>query len=148
MSSPVWTTPLVIGASICLGPLIGRALSRAFPPQEPVPNEYEILRSRYNNLNVAAQLASVAAIISSAYFLFSFVPSNTPWIVGVLFGWLVLAPVLLIALFTLPRGFARWREFWRFYELRYKINLRFLTPLYALLCLLGIISTAVMLQRL
>ena len=148
MSSPVWTTPLVIAASICLGPLIGRALSRAFPPQQPVPDEYEMLRSRYNGLNVAAQLVSVAAIISSAYFLFTFVPDNTPWVVGVVFGWLVIAPVLLIAIFTLPRGFAHWREFWRFYELRYKINLRFFSVLYTLLCLVGIISTAVMLQRL
>ena len=41
----------------------------------------------------------------------------------------------------------RWREFWQYYELHYQISLRFVTPVYALLCLLGVISTVVVLHR-
>jgi hypothetical protein len=99
-------------------------------------------------LEFSSQVFAIAAGIAAVCFLVALRPANTPWLVGVIFGWLVLAPVLLISLFTLPRGISRWREFWRFYELRYKISLRFLTPFYAMLCLLGVISTAVVLHRL
>src|SRR5262245_13669654 len=77
MSLPLWTTPLVIAASIYLGPRTGRALSAAFPPQQPVLLENERIRRPYYGLNVAAQLLSVAALISSAYFVYSLVPGNT-----------------------------------------------------------------------
>jgi hypothetical protein len=147
MSSPAWTTPVVIAASAFLAPLLARALSRAFPPQRPAWDQYEALRTHYNALEFSSQLVAVAAGISSVCFLIAVRPANTPWLIGVVFGWLVLAPVLLIALFTLPRGISRWREFWRFYELRYKISLRFLAPLYAMLCFVGIISTAVVLHH-
>jgi hypothetical protein len=148
MSSPLWTTPVVIAASALLTPLLGRALSHAFPPQHPAWDHYETLRKRYNALELLSQLAAVLAGIGSVCFLIAMRPPNTPWLVGIVFGWVVLAPILLIALLTLPRGIERWREFWRFYELRYKISLHFITPLYATLCLLGLVSTAVVLHRL
>jgi hypothetical protein len=54
---------------------------------------------------------------------------------------------LFVALCTIPRGVSHWREFWHYYEAHHQISLRFLTPLYVFLCLLGILSTAVVLQR-
>ena len=148
MSSPAWTTPLVISASAFLAPLLGRALSRTFPPQHPAWDQFEALQVRYNTLELASRLIAVAAIIGSVWFVIVAHPANPPWLAGFIFGWLVLAPVLLIALFTLARGVSCWREFWRFYELRYKISLHFLTPLYAMFCLLGIVSSAAVLHRL
>jgi hypothetical protein len=148
MSSPAWTTPVVIAASAFLAPLLGRALSRAFPPQHPAWDQYETLRRRYTALELSSQLAAMVAGIGAICFLIAVHAANTPWLVAVVFGWLALAPVLLIALFTVPRGVSCWRDFWRFYELRYRISLRFLTPLYVLLCLLGVISTTVVLHRL
>ena len=57
------------------------------------------------------------------------------------------AAMLFIAAFTLPHGLSCWREFWRFHERRYHITLRFLAPLYAALCALGLVSTAVLMSR-
>jgi hypothetical protein len=147
MSSPAWTTPLIISAFAFLAPLLARALSRAFPPRRLEPEYYDVLQARHNALEIRSRVFAVAGLIASVCFLIVWHPGNTPWLVGVIFGWAVLAPVLLIAACTLPKGFVRWHEFWRFYELRHKIRLRFLGLLYTLLCLVGLISTAVVLQR-
>ena len=62
-------------------------------------------------------------------------------------GWLVLAPVIIITVRTLPRGVAEWQEFWRYHELHHRISLTLLAPLYVLLGLLGIVSTFVIISR-
>jgi hypothetical protein len=130
-----------------LTPVIMRALARKFPARSGDPGECESLRRQYRRLELGSQLAALAGIIGLIALLILFHVGNTPWIVGAGFGWLVLAPVLLIAAFTLPRGVARWRDFWRFYELTYHVSLRFLAPLYVALCALGIVSTLALLSR-
>src|SRR5436309_15343367 len=147
MSSPAWTTPLVMAASALLTPLLMRAASRAFPPRRAAIASYDVLRPRYKPLELWSQLFAAIGGVGALCFLLFFRPSNTPWLVGVIFGWLVLVPLLFIAVCTLPRGISRWREFWQYYELHYQISLRFVTPVYALLCLLGVISTVVVLHR-
>jgi hypothetical protein len=139
-----WLSPF---APMVLTPIIMRALARKFPARAGDPKEYESLREQYRWLELGSQLAALAGIIGSIALLILFHVDNTPWIVGAGFGWLVLAPVLLIAGFTLPRGLACWREFWRFYELTYHISLRLLGPIYVALCALGIVSTLALLSR-
>jgi hypothetical protein len=140
-------TWLSLFAAMVLTPIIVRALARKFPAQAGDAVEYEALRQRYRWLEIASQLAALVGIVGSIALLTSLRVGNTPWIVGVGFGWLVLAPVLLIAAFTLPRGLACWREFWRFYELTYRISLRLLAPIYVALCALAIVSTVALLSR-
>ena len=136
-----------MAASALLAPFLMRAASRAFPPRDPVGGNYGSLRSRYKSIELWSQVFAVLGSGAAGLFFLILRCGNTPWLVGVVFGWLVLIPVLFIAVCTLPRGISRWREFWRYYELHYQLSLRFITPVYALLCLLGIISTLVVLQR-
>jgi hypothetical protein len=141
------TTWLPATAAMILTPIIMRALARRFPARPGTPGEYEVLRPQFRWLELASQLAALSGIIGSVTLLIALRAANTPWILGVAFGWAVLTPVLLVAAFTLPRGFICWREFWRFYELTYRTSLRFFAPLYIALCALGIISTAVLFSR-
>lgn len=148
MSSPPWTTPLVIAASALLTPLLMRTASRVFPPRRAAVASYDVLRPRYKAIALWSQLFAAIGGVGALCFLLFLRPGNTPWLVGVIFGWLILVPLLFIAVCTLPRGISRWLEFWQYYELHYQISLRFITPVFALLCLLGIISTLVVLHSL
>jgi hypothetical protein len=136
-----------MAASALLTPLLMRAASRAFPPRRAAIASYDLLRPRYKAIELWSQLFAAIGGVAAVCFLLALRPGNTPWLVGVIFGWLVLIPLLFIAVCTLPRGISRWREFWQYYELHYQISLRFVTPVYALLSLLGIISTVVVLHR-
>src|SRR5439155_14540345 len=126
-----WLAPF---AALVLTPVIMRALARAFPARPAQLAEYYSLRRRYRRLEVWSQLAAVAGLVGSIWIVIVLGVGNTPWIIGVGLGWLVLTPILVIALFTLPRGVERWRHFWRFYELTCHISLRFLAPVYAAFC--------------
>ena len=99
------------------------------------------------NVNVTRQLFALIGGVTAVWFVIALRPGNTPWLVGVIFGWLVLAPLLLVAACTLPRGLSRWHEFWQFYEMRYQISLRFLAPGCICVGSLGVVSTAVLLLR-
>ena len=128
-------------------PILVRALARKFPARASRPDEYQSLCPHYRWLEIASQVAAVLGIAGSITVLIALHVGNTPWLLGAAFGWAVLTPVLLIAVFTLPRGITHWREFWRFYELTYQTSLRFLAPIFVALCTLGIISTAVLFSR-
>jgi len=132
--------------ALIVTPLAVRALGRAVPPAPGNALHLESLRAQYRSLELWSQVAAVVGMIGAAASLF-IRAGDTPWLLGVIFGWLVLAPVLFVAISTLPRGVSHWRGFWRFYELSYGISLRLLVPVYALLCALGIVSTAVILSR-
>jgi hypothetical protein len=142
-----WTTLLVIAACAFLTPLLMRVFSRAFPPRRPPSEAYQLLQSRYNTIALGSQLFALIGGVAAVWFVIALRPGNTPWLVGVIFGWLVLAPVLLVAVCTLPRGVSRWREFWQFYEMRYQVSLRFLAPVYIFVGSLGVVSTAVLLRQ-
>jgi hypothetical protein len=137
-----------MAASALLTPLLMRAASRAFPPRRAAIASYDVLRPRYEAIELWSQLFAAIGGVAAVCFLLALRPNNSPWLVGVIFGWLVLVPLLFIAVSTLPHGISRWREFWQYYELHYRISLRFVTPVFALLSLLGIISTVVVLHSL
>jgi hypothetical protein len=130
-----------------LTPIILRALGRALPPRRADGPEYDSLFHRYRSLELWSQLAALVGMVGAVTFFILLRGGNTPWIVGLVLGWPVLVAILFIAAFTLPHGLSCWREFWRFYELRYHVTLRFFAPVYALLCALGVISTAVLTTR-
>jgi hypothetical protein len=146
-SDPDHAIALSIAASSVVVPLLVRGLSRMFPPSPAAPGELEPLRLRYrivSRWSVGSMIAILAAALITACFVRL---PNTIWLIPALFGWLVLAPVCIIALFTLPRGFGAWREYWRFYELDSRVSLRFAAPFYAILSGLAVVSTLVLLRR-
>jgi hypothetical protein len=72
---------------------------------------------------------------------------NNPWLIGAFFGWMVLIPVMIVFISTIPRGRVVWKDYWRYYELKNRLSLRFVTPVYVLLCILGIVSTIFVLMQ-
>jgi hypothetical protein len=142
-----WRIALSTFAATVFTPIIMHALSWALPPRSTGATDYGSLSNKYRSLELWSQFAAFAGIIGAGAFFILARIGNTPWILGLVFGWPVLVAVLFIATFTLPHGIGCWREFWRFYELRYHVTLRFFAPLYAALCALGLVSTAVLLFR-
>ena len=143
---PAWATPLAMAVAVIVMPLAIRALGRAVPPAPSDALRFESLRAQYRSLELWSHLVAVVGMVGAGAWVFTHA-GNTPWLLGVIFGWLVLAPVAFIAICTLPRGVSHWHGFWRFYELSYGISLRLLAPVYAFLCALGILSMTVILSR-
>ena len=100
-----------------LTPIITRALSRALPPLTSDTVNANSVGRTHRSLERWSQLAAVIGVVGAIAFLISLRVGNTPWLLGVVFGWPVLVAILFIGMFTLPHGLSRWREFWRFYEL-------------------------------
>ncbi|MBA3353207.1 MAG: hypothetical protein H0U23_12455 [Blastocatellia bacterium] len=148
MNDPgIWTRGLTYGATLVVTPLLLWALARAFPARQTFSAENHAIRSRHQSTETwSAIFGIVAAWLALAVMLAARV-GNTPWLVGVILGWVVLAPVMFIAARTLPRGVPYWREFWRFHETHSGIDLRLLAPVYAFMSLLGIVSTFVLVAR-
>jgi len=140
-----WRIALSTFTASVFTPIILRSLSRALPPRQNNAREYDSFF--YHSIELWSRLAAFIGIIGAVVFFILARIGNTPWIVGLVFGWPVLVAILFIAVFTLPHGLSCWREFWRFYERRYHITLRFLAPLYAALSALGLVSTAALLSR-
>jgi hypothetical protein len=122
-----------------------RLLSRIAPPSSLHRNRFDELRQAYNWIEKLSQVAALAGIVG-ALILLSLIKKNSFWILGVALGWMVIVPVLLIAVLTLPRGFAVWMDFWRFYELKYDLSLRLIIVVYLFLALVGIFSTVAFLK--
>ena len=61
-----------------------------------------------------------------------------PWLVGLALGNMVVLPTSVIAAITLPKGEARYREFWRFYEVKWGIGLRGIAWVYGAISVLWI----------
>ena len=141
------STALPLFAAIVLTPVVMLVLARLFPIRAANDLELRLLRRKYGWLGVIATVAVFVGMFVSIALIIALRVGNTPWMLGVVAGWLVLAPVLVIAAFTLPRGINRWREFWRYYELKYRISLGFIAPVYSAFSLIGIVSTVVLLLR-
>jgi len=63
------------------------------------------------------------------------------WAVGLMFGLMVGMHFLWICVATIPfGGLARFREFWRFYEIRWGIAMKGIRVVYIPISLLGLVS--------
>ena len=122
-----------------------RLLSRIAPPSSLYRNRLDELQRTYNWISKLSNIAALVGMVGSIILLSS-LKKNTPWILGAMFGWMVIVPVLLIAVLTLPRGLSAWMDFWRFYELKYDLSLRLIIAVYLFMALLGIFSTVAILK--
>jgi hypothetical protein len=64
----------------------------------------------------------------------------TFWLLALGFGLMVLLPVAYVAAVTLPHGAQRFREYWRFYELKWGIGLSGIRWVYIPIAILGLVS--------
>ena len=138
---------MTYGATVVLTPLLLWMLARAFPARESSSLELQPLRARHKATQTWATVFAIVDVWAALFVMIFVHVGNTPWLVGVVLGSLVLVPVVVIAIRTLPRGLAEWQEFWRFHELHHRISLTLLAPLYAAIGLLGIVSTFVIITR-
>ena len=63
-----------------------------------------------------------------------------PWLIGLAFGSMVVLPSAVIAALTLPKGAVRFREFWRFYEVKWGIGLKGIAWVYGFITLVWVVS--------
>jgi len=127
-----------------LTPMLMGLWSKLSPPGEASPFDVfdpSVLHSRNNWIDRVGCVLCLAGIFAPILLYgLGVVSSRSPWPLGIGCGLMVILPTIFVALVTLPRGMARYREFWRFYELRYKIGLPSLFALYVLMGSVGVFS--------
>ncbi|MDH5393207.1 MAG: hypothetical protein OEY11_08485 [Gammaproteobacteria bacterium] len=127
-----YATPLIISLWSRLSPPAATSAYDAFTKQQ--------LFKRNNWINNIATVFSLAGIGMPVVIYANGVSSDNPWPLGLGFGLMVILPVTCVALITIPKGLLRHGEFWRYYELKYKISLRSILFVYWLVGLLGVVS--------
>ena len=136
-------------ASLVLTPLVMVAWHRLTPPAEA--SEFDALgsaalRARNKYLDyLFTVLMFVGLITPFAFIRNASSPPHAIALLGLGFGLMVDLPVAAIAGLTLPYGVSRFREFWRFYEVKWKIGLRGVALVYTPIGLLGITCAAILL---
>jgi hypothetical protein len=103
----------------------------------------EALTKRNNNLNCIFTLLMFIGLIFPLSFFIYFPKGASVRAIGLValaFGLMVDLPVAVIAAVTLRQSFKRFREFWRFYELKYGIGVRGIAWVYTPIGLLGVIG--------
>lgn len=132
-----------------LTPLIMTWWRRVTPPADS--SEFDALsrdqlHARNNKIDVIGQIASLCGLLTAFPFYFGPQDSNSPWPLGMGFGMMVIFPVTCFWLATRHGGATRWREFWRFYELKWGVSCRSLRWLYVPIGVLGIVSGVMVLS--
>ena len=102
---------------------------------------FHVLNRRYGIINSIACILSFVGICIPLPLMRQLPEGLHMWALGLGFGSMIILPLLFITLVTLPFGFTRFYEFWRFYELKYKIGIRGIMTIYIPLMLLGLVST-------
>jgi len=119
-------------------------LLKLVPPKRTSQFDYlspDELRSRNNWIEIAANVTFATSFgLTSLYFI-SFGLNHNLWSIGVWFCFPITLMFLFICLVTLPKGVRRFREFWRFHELKHRIRSVLILILYAPFVLLGMVST-------
>ena len=105
---------------------------------------YAQLQDRHSRVEMWAGVAAIAGAWAAIIVGVAVRLPNSFWLVGYGLGWLVIAPLSVIAACRLPQGVGAWSEFWTFHEQKDRVSLRLLAPLYTLCAALGIVSTAVL----
>lgn len=94
--------------------------------------------------NVATGCMMIGAVFPLLFW--SVVPDEKlMWLVVSQPGAMVMAHFAWIAAVTLPQGRVRFREFWRFYELRWGIGLRGIRLVYVPAACLGLVAWGILL---
>jgi len=140
-------SPIISGAAAAiLTPLIMALWSKMAPPAESSAFDHidpDDLHDRNNGIDVVCQVLSVTGIFVPLGLMAVGVPP-TFWLVSLGFGLMVILPVSYITAVTYRGGIERFREFWRFYELKWKIGIRSIMWLYIPIAILGVASFIVL----
>ncbi len=138
-----YRTVLAILISFLLTPLIMITWSRMTPI---TPNSkfdkmaMDYLRTRNNWIDNLFTLSMfVGLLLPLPLYYFKIGPQNF-WPLGLGFGFAIILPVTFVMIITFRKGVDRFHEFWRFYELKWKVGLKGIRLMYIPLALLGLLS--------
>lgn len=125
-----------------LTPLVVTLWSRAFPPAPLAELEdAETLRARNGWIDGVATLFMFGGAFLPLVLFGRNFNAVGMWAVGLMFGLMVSMHFLWVCLATIPFGGRnRFREFWRFYELRWGIAMKGIRLVYIPISLLGFMS--------
>jgi hypothetical protein len=138
-----WSSGISIVAATVLTPVIVYFWGRAFPPdpfRELETAEY--LRARNGWIDVVATCFMFVGMLTPLFLFRDNFNSVGMWAVGLSFGLMIIFHFVWICIATLPFGHGRFREFWRFYELRWGIGTRGIQFVYIPIAMLGLVSAA------
>ncbi len=132
------------GVAAAIGtPLLMKLWGKLSPPEAISEFDHyspEDLKRRNNWIDRVGVFLSLSGIFLPLVLYANGVSKHNPWPVGLGFGLMVILPTAFFAIVTLPKGGDRFREFRRFYELKYGIGMRGLTVVYVPLACLGLLS--------
>jgi len=102
---------------------------------------FDKLRDRNNRIDVIFTVFMfVGLVMPLTLYYFNIIGKQNFWPVGLAFGFAIILPVSVVAIITLRQSTDRFHEFWRYYELKWKIGLPGIRLLYIPLAIIGIIS--------
>jgi hypothetical protein len=125
------------------GYLADRLASRLFPPKPTSQFDCisrEELRRRNLWIEVAGTVIWPTVMLLIFIGLMTFGLNQSAWRIGLLFCFPITVTLVFVCAVTLPRGLSRFREFWRYHELKNGVRLRALLALYIPLAILGFVS--------
>jgi hypothetical protein len=139
----MWS-PFVLSAFAAsfMTPLVVTLWSRTFPPAPLNKSENkETLRARNGWIDLIATMFMFARLFIPLVLFGRDFNSAGIWAVGLMFGLMVSLHFLWVCVATIPfGGLARFREFWRFYEVRWGIAMKGIRMVYIPISLLGLFS--------
>lgn len=136
--------PLILPtvAAMLLTPLVVTLWSRAYPPTPLNKAEnMEVLRARNGWIDNVATIFMFVGLIFPIIIFGRSINNVGIWAVGLMAGLMVSMHFLSVCLATIPfGGLMRFREFWRFYELRWGIAMKGIRIVYVPISMLGFLS--------
>jgi hypothetical protein len=118
-------------------------LLRRIPPKtmsSADSRSFDELRRRNNWIEVVANITSIASFVLVFSVFMATGLNHNAWRIGVMFFFPFTLATLVVCVLTLPFGLTRFREFWRFHELKHRIRLAVLLSLYLPFTAIGAVS--------
>ena len=128
--------------SATLTPLIIMLWGKLSPAKKVGLGEltFQQLTKRNRIINGIATLLCLTGIMLP-FPLMKYVPETVHgWVACLGFGLMIILPFIFISIVTLPKGLSRFYEFWRYYELNYKIGIKGIMVAYIPIMILGFYS--------
>lgn len=129
-------------AATLLTPLVVTLWSRAFPPAPLAAQEnIETLRARNGWIDAIATVFMFIGLFLPLVLFGRAFSAVGVWGGGLMLGLMVSMHFVWVCVATIPfGGITRFREFWRFYEMRWGIAMKGIRVVYIPISLLGLLS--------
>jgi hypothetical protein len=139
-------TGLHFAVPAVLTPIAVQFLNWLAPPLSQLSVDLRTLERKYGRIEGISQGACLLGMLTG-FFVGNSFHKNSPWLLGLMLGWMVLFPMIWVAFATFRSANGHWSEFWVYYEVKYKVSRRVLLPAYLFLCILGVVSTVTLAAR-